>query len=519
MLPAHLHEGNAAAGSGYPISLSPRGSPQIPRRQQSLTDLEGRIGGVAGGSSRTITSAASFVSDFASFRRNMGHAAVVDGMHTGGAQTLPKQKRMQSRMLSDDAGDGIFERVSIRSDGGGAGIPMPSTPDYDGDTSTFGEGASSVAASDDLYDLPPPKRDPPLLAGVPSTSLASASSASPSSTTAAASTPSAAVSRHVTMGGNRYDSHTISFEFPADPPAHFSALQVEKRLLPPPREVQNILDGRMLMLEQFDNNRAAWKRNQFDPVVGWLLEAVADAHLSKKVMLVARRVLAYGGFTRNLCVAGSVNAISGELLTSFDEFITGLQATRTKLGEEMHRIYVTKKLGQALGDAQLDPLLRVHRCFAGKQREAVRQDADGVLDNLGGYFKDGVVDYEDPVAYSERKLMHVLVMACAAVDAIFQGALKKACGRHAVWTRGGPLKKVARMLNKMLADDRDERKPRCMMQIDIIRGMVAVKTPDELKHVLRSLSGSFGGGFAYHKNLFAISDEKAAKRKHLRSVM
>lgn len=119
MLPAHLHEGNAAAGSGYPISLSPRGSPQIPRRQQSLTDLEGRIGGVAGGSSRTITSAASFVSDFASFRRNMGHAAVVDGMHTGGAQTLPKQKRMQSRMLSDDAGDGIFERVSIRSDGGG----------------------------------------------------------------------------------------------------------------------------------------------------------------------------------------------------------------------------------------------------------------------------------------------------------------------------------------------------------------------------------------------------------------
>lgn len=481
---------------------------------------------------------------------------------------------------------------------------MPSTPDYDGDTSTFGEGASSVAASDDLYDLPPPKRDPPLLAGVPSTSLASASSASPSSTTAAASTPSAAVSRHVTMGGNRYDSHTMystnssapddlyalppqrqlhdrhannnhhhhnnntgcggdgsggdfaaaaaglntaafcprvprgsprmsraapltpntpptssSFEFPADPPAHFSALQVEKRLLPPPREVQNILDGRMLMLEQFDNNRAAWKRNQFDPVVGWLLEAVADAHLSKKVMLVARRVLAYGGFTRNLCVAGSVNAISGELLTSFDEFITGLQATRTKLGEEMHRIYVTKKLGQALGDAQLDPLLRVHRCFAGKQREAVRQDADGVLDNLGGYFKDGVVDYEDPVAYSERKLMHVLVMACAAVDAIFQGALKKACGRHAVWTRGGPLKKVARMLNKMLADDRDERKPRCMMQIDIIRGMVAVKTPDELKHVLRSLSGSFGGGFAYHKNLFAISDEKAAKRKHLRSVM
>ena len=449
-------------------------------------------------------------------------------------------------------------------------VPLPSVPDYDGDTSAFGDGtASSHAASEEFYDVAPPKREsppPPSLGGgggrtpVPRQhtnhysgpehrpvvsedgSGAEDLYALPPSRQNigddAGDDAGAGYGAGAGAGAGGYGSAADSgsprmprgpvppytpptqsqIVFP-DAASGSQAFRAEQVLLPPPKEVQNILCGKMVMLSQFDGNRAAWKRNQFDPVVHWLLDAVAAAHLSTQVKLLARRVLAYGGFTRNLCAANSVNAITGILHTSFDEFITGLQEIRTKLGEQMHQIYISRKLGEALSESQLAPLLRVHRCFVGNVREEVRQDADGVLANLGGYFEEGVVDYDDPVAYSERKLMHVLVMTCAAVNSIFQDALQQACGRHAVWTKGGPLKKVARMLNKMLADDRNELKPRCMMQIDVIRSMVAVKTPEELKHVLRALSGSFGGGFAYSKNLFAISEEKAAKRKHLRSVM
>jgi hypothetical protein len=72
-----------------------------------------------------------------------------------------------------------------------------------------------------------------------------------------------------------------------------------------------------------------------------------------------------------------------------------------------------------------------------RYRARVCQDVVGVLGPLRGYFASGMVDWDDPVSYSERKLMHVLTLVCAAVDPLFQTTLKRACGADAVWVKAG----------------------------------------------------------------------------------
>ena len=71
--------------------------------------------------------------------------------------------------------------------------------------------------------------------------------------------------------------------------------------------------------------------------------------------------------------------------------------------------------------------------------------------------------------YSEKKLLQVITMTCAALNPIFQDTVRQkcveACGAANVYTKAGPLKKIARMENKMTADHRDEVKPRCAMQV------------------------------------------------------
>jgi hypothetical protein len=51
----------------------------------------------------------------------------------------------------------------------------------------------------------------------------------------------------------------------------------------------------MPMPDQYDGDRALWKQAVFDPSIQWLLAAIASAHLSKRITLSARRLLAFGG--------------------------------------------------------------------------------------------------------------------------------------------------------------------------------------------------------------------------------
>ena len=217
----------------------------------------------------------------------------------------------------------------------------------------------------------------------------------------------------------------------------------------------------------------------------------------------------------------------GSQMNSF--FVFFVRRKRDHYGSQMNSIYESMDLAVELSAEELDPLLTIHPAFSDgfgsdePAREEVRQDSTHVLGPyLMGFFKKGVVDWDAPVAYAEKKLLNVVTMICSALDPIFQETVRTrcedACGRGQVYTKAGPLKKVARMENKMLVDHRNEVKPRCALQIDIMRCMVGAKGPAELKKSLQALKDEFGGGFVMVKNGFAWSDEKARNRKHLRFI-
>ena len=274
---------------------------------------------------------------------------------------------------------------------------------------------------------------------------------------------------------------------------------------------------------------ARWKAAQFDPVVKWLLKAVTAAHQSDRIRLLARKVLATGVFTRNL-QAACVEVGNGEVRSAFQDLMVGVTKKRDHYGGQMNDIFISMNLKQELGKDALGSTLVTHPKFQlvrGKvlvapAREAVRQDHMNVLGPLVGDFARDVVNWDDPQAYGEKKLLQIITMTCAAIDPMFQDTVRKrcedACGKGKVYTKPGPIKKVARMLNKMQSDHRGEVKPRCALQIDIMRCMVGTDGPAEMKAALKALKKEFGGGFVMIKNGFEMTDEKAARKKHLRFV-
>eukprot|EP00039_Didymoeca_costata_P021004 m.343076 g.343076 ORF g.343076 m.343076 type:complete len:1108 (-) comp22325_c0_seq1:136-3459(-) len=293
---------------------------------------------------------------------------------------------------------------------------------------------------------------------------------------------------------------------------------------------------RMVLDKKVDNklfsSNAEWKQVQFDPVVKWLLNAISLAHMSEKVKLLARRVLNVSAFTKNMEAAASENPRS----SAFVELMDGLDRRRNQIGDRMKTMFDELQLGVKLSNKQLDRFLTRHPLFSetyfeeAKQkhlrwrsfqseaelyRDLCRQDR---LVPLVGCFHPDAVDWNKPQAYMERKFLHVLTLICAALNGSFQNTVRRACGRFGKSIQG-PLKTVARMLNKMFADDSHEMRPRCARQIDIMRSRIQVSSAEELKEVLAGIQKEFGGGFAYFKNLFDIPIKEAEKRKHIRMVM
>ena len=161
------------------------------------------------------------------------------------------------------------------------------------------------------------------------------------------------------------------FNFPEEEITDTERLALEAELLPPPLEVQKILDGQTLMAADFmvpgtdaapcDSKQkkqriidavCRWKTVQFDPVVAWLLKAITSAHQSEKICEVERQVLSTGVFTRNLSAACNKRGLwgkAGEIRSAFDDLIAGVSAKRNHYGAQMNAIYNEMNLDVELG--------------------------------------------------------------------------------------------------------------------------------------------------------------------------
>ena len=140
-----------------------------------------------------------------------------------------------------------------------------------------------------------------------------------------------------------------------------AVLAAERRLLPPPPAVKHWLaGGGAFSSDGSSRMRVAIAAGE------WLVDAVSNAHLSRKLKKAARDLLAQVNFTANL-----------EHLNVWDPILQPrLEKRLQSLGEEAAASNAATGLAVELTSARVAEVSVMHKDYpAGAPRNAVRQDA------------------------------------------------------------------------------------------------------------------------------------------------
>ena len=187
-----------------------------------------------------------------------------------------------------------------------------------------------------------------------------------------------------------------------------------------------------------------------------------------------------------------------------------LKAHLTTLGDELLKFYTAKDLGNQLGDAVVNKVIKYHPAYADgsdySQPSSVPATWAAVLP-----LKGAALDFSREAAHKmhERVYVHVLIMLGVAVNDLFRKRMKvlaDAIGlKNHEFQMPAP-KAYSRALNKIYSDYLTQPSPRGAFNVDIMRCLMVSPSPAEMLTTIHQLQAHLGDGIAKVKNLFSLSE-------------
>mmetsp|Transcript_10817 Transcript_10817/g.24743 ORF Transcript_10817/g.24743 Transcript_10817/m.24743 type:complete len:761 (+) Transcript_10817:38-2320(+) len=242
----------------------------------------------------------------------------------------------------------------------------------------------------------------------------------------------------------------------------------------------------------------AWTE-ALQPMVEWVVGAAAAAPYYPETKQQERKLLGNKMFVTNLTP------------DNFDSL-------RQQLKERM--LEMGTKLKSLPSDAQGVNLgFSIQRLVQPGRPKRAMQGNEGILPTPPG------VNWRDPVALNERAYIHMLNLVAIAINDGFQArvrsTLKTVFGASFTGHTPAPTKTYARMVGKLISkeDHRyEEILPRPMLNVDVVRSAVNVKTTYDIEAALAALAREFGG-FVKEKNKYLYPEDDLQREFYLRLIL
>jgi len=258
-------------------------------------------------------------------------------------------------------------------------------------------------------------------------------------------------------------------------------------------------DGHRFLQELISDKSISEWTACLTPLVDWVVAAAAAAPHDRSSKERERRLLAIRMFTINLT------------RSNFEDLRAKLKARMIEVGSRVARLPK---------DASGVDLQFALPSFAARDRPSRATQADG-----GVLPVPSDVDWSDPASMPERAYIHMLRLVAIAIADGFQSRIRTALanffGEGYSGHQAAPPKTYARMLGKLYSqeDHRYEtRRPRPMLNLDVVRAAVSVHSTADILAALAVLAQEFGG-FVKEKNKYKYTEDQLKDEFYLRLIL